>query len=434
VPQAPAYIKTLQEWETWIPGDVGTLFWARAKLDRGVSWVLGMQQALRSGSTAWQGIETAYIFRLVPQVQTPGSGPGVTVIGQGGHVYQAGVTYQEAQPKDWREANYYYATELASDCPLRLIDETAQQFPGKVRGDIPEEQRRAAVAVLWTDLANSQGKLLPELVAEQAAQVQGTAGVSFKRRRTGWRWKADVRRGAAARVRGAGLIIELALGAMFNEKVRNGWAKLLSDPLEWARRVFLTEPGKALQAIGNTILKARENMPWLGKFFLDPLLITGVAATLRELGDVMVAGTWTAWNPQVVAGAWGQSLLAGGAVLGAVAPFLPPPFNLVCAAIAAAMIAAGTIITNQLRREAFIADANKKEDAARKAQQAAQAEANRLALEAAQATADAGAGELLLGADEVPEAGAWPRWAIPAAAGAAAVLLVGVVLVIGAKQ
>jgi hypothetical protein len=417
MPQPPAVIRNLTEWSAWVPPDVARLFWPRAQADRGFSWVNARQQMLRSGNA---DIEWAYIARLVPTVQTPDSGPGVTVIGQGGQVYQAGVTYQPVAPKDWREANFYYATELASDCPLRLIQETARNFPGQVRQDIPEEQQRAAVAIVWMDLANSQGKLLPELVAEQAAP-QG-AGRVGPRRRTGWRFTPPAR----PPVRGAGILVEMAVAAAFSGKVRNGWAKLASDPLEWARRVFLTEPGKALQAIGNTILKARNDMPWLGRFFLDPLLITGVAATLRELGDVMVAGTWAAWSPQTVAGAWGNSLVAGGAVLAAVAPFLPPPFNLVCAAVAAAMIAAGTVILNQLRREAYIGQQQDREQAARRAQAAAQAEADRLAAEAAALAADAGAGALVLGAEPVPgprAARSWLAWG-----GAAAALVLGLAL------
>jgi hypothetical protein len=293
----PAILRTETEFAACVPRAVAQLFWPRAKADRGISWVLGQQAALRAGGAT---IESAYVFRLVPLIETT---PGVTTIGPGGAVQMAGQVVEEAQPRSLAEANWYYATELLSEVPDSFARDLAGQL--QVRQDISQPEMRAAVALIVAGVATQQNELLPEVIARETARA--------------------------------------GAGASFWEKFSSGWNKLWTNPGQWLQRVFITEPGKAIQWAGRQILTATQNT-WV-RWLVDPLGIARVFGRFFEqLGRAMVDGSISTFDERsfmlTVADHWRRV----GAALAVAAPLLPPPFNLIAIGLAALFTAAGVAV------------------------------------------------------------------------------------------
>lgn len=337
----PAILKSETQFAACVPLEVARLFWPRAQADRGFSWVQGQIAALRAGGAT---IESAYVFRLVPYVQQTA---GVTVIGQGGAVTQAGQVITEAAPRSLAEANWFYANELLSEVPDQFARDLALQL--QVRTDISQPEMRAACALIVAGVCTKQNELLPNVIERARAQA-GAAG-------------------------------------SFWEKFASGWSKLWTNPGQWLQRVFVTEPGKALEWAGRQILSATRNN-WV-KWLVDPLGIARVFGVFfQQLGRAMIDGAISTFEEQAFMIEVGRHWRAVGAALAVAAPFLPPPFNIIAAGLAALFTAAGVAVLYlyqqaeaERQAEAEAEAARQRETLARQALAAAQAaEAERRAL------------------------------------------------------
>jgi len=141
-------------------------------------------------------------------------------------------------------------------------------------------------------------------------------------------------------VAGSGKDLLAALGG--------GIDKLARHPLKALRRIFVTEVGKAIRAVGRNILDAEANAPWLAAFFTKPLGFHLQAVALEQIGNVLVDGSISTFNEQAFTRATGETLSAAGRALLAASPFLPPPYNVAAAALGALSVACGGLITNTL--------------------------------------------------------------------------------------
>jgi hypothetical protein len=331
----PEIIKTRSQFIACVPpGIVGT-FWARAKAAKGVQWVIQQQAGLLGG---YASIPSAYIFQLVPIVAVV---QGTTQL-IGGQLVQVGGVYEEARPRSLAEANMFYANELLSEAPTQFVRDLAVQTG--VRVDQSELDMRAGVAIITAGAATRANELIPNAI-ERARAAAGATGSSF--------W----------------------------DKFTSGLKKLVTHPGDWLQRVFVTEPGKALQWAGRQLLSLQKNA-WT-KWLIDPLgVFRQLGAFLRELGHAMVEGSITAFEEQAFAKENARHWREVGAALAVAAPFLPPPFNIIALGLSAVFIAAGTYILASYAA----ADA---ERAAEKqaAQYASKASAARTAAKQAQAQA-----------------------------------------------
>lgn len=313
---APLILRTARDWGAWIPVDVSRQFWPRAEKDRGKSWVISQQSALRNNNA---NIETAYVFRLVTVVQTQS---GVAQIQPGGQVVQAGATYETAVPKSLEEANRWYAANLAAECPLDMVRRAAPDLG--VRVDIDEQDMRAAVAFRWAEQATALGKSLPEIEKEfaETGGIIGPDGVRYSPPQ------------GAAGVRGAGSI-----------------GRFFKDVGDWFRGVIIKNIARALISVGEQLVKWRNNSGFVGRFFFDALGITAQGVLLAELGHAALDGNISTFNEQRFGMAAGATFLAAGQVLVMIAPFLPVPFNLAAAALGALSIALGGFIQHSIAQE-----------------------------------------------------------------------------------
>lgn len=340
----PPLLRTVTEFAACVPADVAKLFWQRAQQAKGLSWVIGQQAALKAGGAT---IESAYVFQLVP-----------VVLSGGAEVYDArtgqtvGATYEEARPRSLAEANWFYACELMSDAPMQLVRELCRA--GGAREDINEFQMRAAASIIVAGIATEAGVLIPQALAD-----------------------AQARTGA---------------GASFFEKFGNGLGKLFQNPGEWAQRVFITEPGKALQWAGRQLLSITDNS-W-ARWILDPLgFARQFAVFLREIGSAMVAGALDVFEEQEFAKETARHWQKVGAALAVAAPFLPPPWNIAALALSAVFTAAGVAVLAayaQAARQRLLEKQADQEQAEAEAAQKLAAEAQQMALAATVESGDEG--------------------------------------------
>lgn len=315
----PQILRTVTEFAACVPPEVAAIFWPRASVQRGQAWVLQTQQALRGG---YSTLESAYVFQLVPQTGTAGQ------YTTGG--YQ-GAQLEEARPNSLAQANFWYAAELCSEIPPDLLTRLCEA--GGVRQDIAEVERRAGAAVTLAAVATEAGILIPDAIAQAA--VSGAAGV----------W----------------------------DKFTSGLQKLFQNPGEWAQRVFITEPGKAIQWAGRQLIEVT-TASQLGRWLLDPLgFIQWAGSFLEQLGNAMVAGNINAFDERAFALATADHWRRMGAALAIVSPFLPPPFNIAGLALAAIFTAAGLALQNLYAQAEALRQAEKNErDAAAAAAAAAE--------------------------------------------------------------
>lgn len=293
----PDIITNKTQMQGCVNDQVQAQFWARAKVVKGQTWVTQQQIALLGG---YAQIPSALIFQLVPVVQTT---PGVTVI-VGQQVQQVGATYEETHPRSLAEANHVYAAELMSDAPLDLVRRLAADT-GVVQNQ-PELQMRAGVAIVLAAVATKADQLIPQAIEQERARA-GAAGSSFF------------------------------------EKFNDGLKKLVTHPGDWLQRVFVTEPGKAIQWAGRQLLS--DAIPNWARWIIDPLGLAKQFGTfLREIGAAMVEGSISAFEEQEFMKANARHWQQVGLALATAAPFLPPPWNVVAAAAAAVFTAAGTAI------------------------------------------------------------------------------------------
>jgi hypothetical protein len=343
----PATITNRTQMSACVAVQVEALFWQRAQVVKGAAWVTQQKMALLGG---YAQIPSALIFQLVPVVQTS---PGVTVI-QGQQVVAVGATYEETHPQSLAEANYVYAAELASDAPIAFIRQIAQET-GVIQNQA-ELQMRAGVAIVLAAVATEANQLIPDQIEAERAKA-----------------------GAA--------------GSGFFDKFSNGLKKLVTHPGDWLQRVFVTEPGKAIQWAGRQLLS--EAIPNWARWILDPLGLAKQFGTfLREIGAAMVAGSISAFEEQEFMKANARHWRQVGVALMTAAPFLPPPWNVVALAVGAVFSAAGEAI---LRMYAMAEVKREREQTAKELEErakAAQARAQAAGADAEYLTALAGADAL----------------------------------------
>lgn len=342
-------IKTRTQMSACVSSTVESAFWNRARVVKGQSWVTQQQQALLGGYAA---IESAYIFQLVPVQQTT---QGVTVI-VGDQVQQQGQVLEETHPQNLAQANFVYAAEVFSDMPVEQVHDYADRLG--VRQDVAEIQMRSGCAIMTAYNATEANTLIPDAI-ETERQKQGASG-----------------------------------GSSFWDKFSNGLKKLTTHPGDWLQRVFVTEPGKALQFVGRNLLS--DAVPGWARWILDPLGIAKQIGTfMQQLGIAMVSGHITDFDERAFMIANAQHWRQVGEALAVAAPFLPPPWDIVAFALSAVFIGAATAILTIYQQAA--AQRAREEDAANAE---ARAKAAKEAAAAAQANADYQ--DSLLGVDSMP--------------------------------
>lgn len=313
----PTILRNKTEFAACVPADVAQLFWARARALHGDNWVFGHQQNLIRGTGT---LQSAYVFQLAPYVQTGQSGILQVQAGQAVAVVQH---YEESTPRSLAEANWWYATELFSEAPESYVRQVAREIG--VREDISHVDMRAGCAIITAWAATEAGNFIPQVIA-QARDGAGAAGNFF-------------------------------------DKFTSGLKKLFSDPGAWFQRVFITEPGKAVQWAGRQLVSLSANQ-WT-KWLIDPLgIFLQLGSFLEQLGIAMVAGSITAFDERAFAIANAQHWRQVGAALAIVSPFLPPPWNIIGIAVGALFTAVGTAILVMYQQAEAGRTADEKKDAA----------------------------------------------------------------------
>lgn len=209
------------------------------------------------------------------------------------------------EPKSLAETNLAYATELMSEAPLEWVLQLAADL--KVRTDIAELQMRAGVALVTAGIATKSDQLIPEAFERERAKSGASGGKSF--------WS----------------------------KFKSGWNKLWQNPGEWALRVFITEPGKALQWAGKQLTSLNKTM-W-GQWLIDPLgILNSLGVFFEELGISMQDHTFANFDVKRVTIAFAKSWQQIGAALQIAAQFLPPPWDLGAIALGALFTIGGKTV------------------------------------------------------------------------------------------
>lgn len=126
------------------------------------------------------------------------------------------------------------------------------------------------------------------------------------------------------------------------------FSELIEDVGRWARRVFITEPGKFIRRLAQDILNAEKSAPWLSQFILRPLGIMFQAQFWKQVGVAMVDGSISSFDEKAVGMDFAKDLTAWGTGLAIAAPFIPQPWGALCAAIAAVAIAGGMTLQHVL--------------------------------------------------------------------------------------
>lgn len=279
-------------------------------------------------------------------------------------------------PPTFEEANLAYAGEMLADAPAEFVKALAQQYGVKQDNDA---NMRGAVAFKVAFLATSHGRLLPEIILEY--ERQGTL--------------TNEKHGTIDAV----ALLEEETGAT-PPQVSGAGGNFFKDLGKALQKIFVTAPGRVIRDLGKEMLRGRKNIPWLGKFVLDPLGISAQAVFLEELGNAAVDGSISTFNEARFGKAAGQTFVAAGQALAVAAPFLPVPFNVAAAALAAASIALGKFTLEAIARQEAATKLEREEAKAEEKAEAAERqaqEAKRTAEE--QAARDAEYTEKLLAAE-----------------------------------
>ncbi|MDH5639659.1 MAG: hypothetical protein OEY28_00085 [Nitrospira sp.] len=251
------------------------------------------------------------------------------------------VAPQDSTARTFEEVNEINAAEIAAQWPLQSLREFVGGYGAKP--ELPEHDARAVATVVLYQLANAAGKLIN--VTWNGGEISAVTFTDYA----------------------------LGAGKSFGEQLR----QFVRHPLKVLQRVFITEPAKALRVTGAEILRGRRNVPFLGKYFLDPLGFSAQAVLLEQIGIAGVEGSITAFDERKVARAAALTMRAAGDALLKAAPLLPPPWNVAAAAVGGLSIAAGRTLDavyNKAENERQI-EAAKAQAAAMQAQQAQQAQA-----------------------------------------------------------
>jgi hypothetical protein len=131
-----------------------------------------------------------------------------------------------------------------------------------------------------------------------------------------------------------------------------------NDAKDWFNNVVVKNIGRAMVAVGEAILKARDDIPFLGTFFLDPLGISLTAEALRQLGEVAVHLDFTVMHERGLLrelgthwSALGRALIVAGGIVAQTG--LGLPFGAILIAAGVLFTFAGAVIS----REAAVREA-----------------------------------------------------------------------------
>jgi len=220
------------------------------------------------------------------------------------------------EPKSLAETNLAYANELMSEAPLTWVLDLAVSL--KVRTDISEIQMRAGVALVTAGIATKSDQLIPEVIDAERAKSGATGDKSF--------W----------------------------EKFKSGWNKLWQNPGEWAMRVFLTEPGKAVEWVGKQLTSLSKNA-WT-QWLVDPLgILNALGVFFEEIGVSMQDHSFANFDVERVTIAFAQSWQKIGMALSIAATYLPPPWDLASLAMGALFSKGGKMVLGYWQEQKIIA-------------------------------------------------------------------------------
>lgn len=224
------------------------------------------------------------------------------------------------EAKTLEDVNLVMAAELAAKMPIAAIRDTAVRLGANPAAS--EQNLRAVCMVWYAEWANSHGLLLDDWIEHYKNNPDAKPSDLTGRALTG----------------------QVTQQVTGSQGESHGLKLLLRHPLKWLRRVFVTEPGKALQRLGQNILNADKNAPWLSQFFLKPLGFHAQATLLRETGRALVDGSISTFDEGALIESTAGTLTAAGQALLVAAPLLPPPWNVAAAALGALSVAAGNMI------------------------------------------------------------------------------------------
>lgn len=253
------------------------------------------------------------------------------------------VTRESLVPRTLAESNEIWASEALAAIPAADAQKIAPAFG--VRQGLSDHDTKGAIQAKLSLMATAFGVPVGELLSPDSQLARELA---------------------AGNVAGVVLAGSAGESGNFFAKLGRGFSRLVRDPLGWARRVFVTEPGKGIRQLGRAILNARRDVPMLGKFFLDPFGFTAQAVLLEQVGEAMVDGSISTFDERKFGMAAGETFAAAGEALLVAAAFIPQPFGLAAAALGALSKAAGELIKNEIAR------AHQKTQEARAKQQQAQ--------------------------------------------------------------
>jgi len=222
------------------------------------------------------------------------------------------------EPKSLAETNLAYANELLSEAPLEWVLDMAAGL--QVRTDVSEMQMRAGVALVTAGIATKSDQLIPEAIERERAKSGASGDKSF--------W----------------------------EKFKSGWNKLWQNPGEWALRVFITEPGKAVEWAGKQLTSLSKNM-WT-QWLIDPLgILNSLGVFFEEIGVSMQDHSFANFDIERVTIAFAKSWQKIGMALSIAATYLPPPWDLASLALGAMLMKGGKIVLSYWQEQEMIAGA-----------------------------------------------------------------------------
>lgn len=161
-------------------------------------------------------------------------------------------------------------------------------------------------------------------------------------------WLADVQQYPSSEIpqRLARLGVTVPQGSGKKSTFQSGFEQLARDVSKFFRDTARAI-GEGLKKIAAVVFDATE-VPILGDFILKPLGFHLQATLLDQLGNMFVAGKVSAFDYRAVGYSTAETLVAAGRALVTASPFLPPPWNLLAAAVGALSMAAGGVLHDVL--------------------------------------------------------------------------------------
>jgi len=224
-----------------------------------------------------------------------------------------------SQAVSWRdkigETNNLYALGFAASAPRGKTLNDMTELAG-VKPTLPEPERRVAI-----------GKVLALYASENNVPLAVTIG----------RDSAESNEPVLST-----LNVVTGSGGRFADSIR----KLVRHPVKWMQSLG-EELGKLMQSMGEEVLRW-SRVPILGPWLIDASFGPFLGELLVSTGNMLVGHSAKDFDSRRVMAGLARSLAAAGRAGAIVAAFLPPPFNLIVAAIAGVMIALSALIAAKI--------------------------------------------------------------------------------------